>query len=576
VDRIVGMTASRGLDAVSLARLRAAEDRAFAEVPWLQRSELRVGDTDVRVWGQGPTDGAVRRLPGGDVAIVVGRPLPDPSDEQLAGVSGRVPWEGRLLVVRISADGSRWDAFNDWAGSIPAFHAPAGEGRILSTLEPAVVSGAGLTAHDISQADLVCLLVHGFFLGDRTLYRTMRALATDTAASWGPDGFSAVKQGGVAPSPDHWHDAWDDLADGFHERVHAAVARCLRTEPAWNVPLSGGLDSRLIAAVGAAEGIPMETFTYGTKGWLDVRVAKQVAKQLGLPWRHVPLGTDYLAARTPTWAALFGTSLHFHGMYQFPLLESVGGGPPPIAMGFTGDPMGGAQTEQMMQGDRPPRRRFVDKWHMWSEEEVGRLLRRDVSADLAELDAEMEAQLDAVDGELYQRIWMLFQNNHMARFASYQPTLHDWWSGVGAPFVDRALANFAVSMPRGALDSRRLQAHSLRRAHPALATIPGTWSFEPALGSGRWYLRRTLADILPRRLHRGPLGEFAPPANTVDQEALAATGDAALWPLPASREVLADVVDLEMVDAAERTARAGDLGSMARLEAVQALAWALR
>jgi hypothetical protein len=576
VDRIVGMTASRGLDPASAARVRAAEDRALATMPWLRTAEVRVGDTEVRLWGHGDPLRAVHRLPGGVVAFVAGQPVPAPTPTDLAGLERRVPWEGRLLVLRVSADGARWEAFNDWTGALPAFHAPAADGVVLSTLEPAVVAGAGLGPADISPPDLVSLLVHGFFLDDRTLYRSLRALPCDVAATWDADGFRTVPQGGVTASDRRLHSGWDELADGLHEHTVAALRAGLGVAPAWRLPLSGGLDSRLIAAVAAEDGIPVQTFTYGAGHWLDVRYARQVARMLGLPWRHVRLGTDYLAERTPAWGAWFGTSLHFHGMYQFPLLEALGPGGVPIVTGFTGDPMGGAQTAGMMAGDRPGRQRFTDKWKMWSEAEAGRLLGRDISDDLAELDAVVDAQLEAVEGEPYQRLWIVFQRNHVARFSSYQPALYDLWSGVSVPFVDRALANYTLSLPRAALDDRRLQLHGFRRALPALATIPGTWSAEPVAGSGRWYLRRTLADVLPVALHRGPLGEFAPARNTADQDALAAHGDAALFPVPEAREALADWIDLDMVDQAERQARAGDLGAMVRLEPVQALAWALR
>jgi hypothetical protein len=296
---------------------------------------------------------------------------------------------------------------------------------------------------------------------------------------------------------------------------------------------------------------------------------------LGIPWHRVDLGTDYLARRTRTWGALFGSAMHVHGAYQFPLLEALGPGAGPIVTGYTGDPMGGAQAAGMLAGDRPPRRRFVDKWHMWDEAEVARLVRFDAAPALEELDQEIEDQLAALEGPLFQRLWIVFQHNHVARFSSYQPTMYDLWGGVGVPFVDRDLAAFTLSLPRAVLDDRRLQLHAFRRALPALATIPGTWSLEPVAPSGRWYLKKTLADLLPARLHRGPLAEFAPQRNTADQDALVASGEAGVWPLHEAWDALAEWVDLDLVAAAERGARAGDLQDMARLQAVQGLAWAL-
>ncbi len=575
MDRIVGMTVVHGLDEAAAARASGAERRALDELPWLASGEVEIGATRVRFWGHGDPGRLVHRLAGGRLAIVAGQPVPAPDAAALAGLGDRVPWEGRLLILRVSADGSEWEAFNDWSGSLQAFHAPAGAGRILSTLEPVVVAAAGLDPGDVSRAGVVSLLTHGYFLGDRTLYETMRALGADTVTRWTAAGVAVSPQRSLIASEERWQVGWEDLAEGLHERTVGALRRGLRTEPEWRLPLSGGMDSRLIAAVAVDEGIPVETLTYGDEDWLDVRYAREVARMLDLPWRHVPLGVDYLARRSPTWGALFGTSMHFHGMYQYPLLETFGPGGTPIVTGYTGDPMGGAQTAAMLAGTRSVRRRFADKWHMWEEDELGELLRFDPADALAELDAELDAQIDALDGPLFQRLWIVFQHNHVARFSSYQPTMYDLWSGVGVPFVDRELANYTLSLPRAALDDRRLQLHAFRRAYPALATIPGTWSAEPIAPSGRFYLKRTLADVLPERFHRGPLAEFAPTENVIDQRALAETGDAALWPLAEARSALEEWVDPAMIDRVRGSALGGDLGAMARLETIQALAWAL-
>jgi hypothetical protein len=212
---------------------------------------------------------------------------------------------------------------------------------------------------------------------------------------------------------------------------------------------------------------------------------------------------------------------------------------------------------------------------MWDEDEVAALLRRDIGDALAELDAELEAQLAALEGPLFQRLWIVFQHNHVARFSSYQPTLYDAWCGVSVPFVDRELAAYTLSLPRAALDDRRLQLDAFRRALPALATIPGTWAVEPVAPSGRFYLKRTLADILSPRWHRGPLAEFAPGLNTAEQDAMAATGAAAVWPVHEVWDELGEWVDLDRVAEAERAARGGDLEAVNKVEAVQALAWAL-
>lgn len=54
------------------------------------------------------------------------------------------------------------------------------------------------------------------------------------------------------------------------------------------LPLSAGLDSRLLAALLARDGYPrVQTFTYGLPGNAEARASARIAESLGLPWQQV-------------------------------------------------------------------------------------------------------------------------------------------------------------------------------------------------------------------------------------------------------------------------------------------------
>jgi len=68
------------------------------------------------------------------------------------------------------------------------------------------------------------------------------------------------------------------------------------------VPLSGGLDSRLICLGLRDAGYPrIQTFTYGVPGNSDSTVSEQVAKALNLPWTFVPYSQSL-------WREVWGSS----------------------------------------------------------------------------------------------------------------------------------------------------------------------------------------------------------------------------------------------------------------------------
>lgn len=72
------------------------------------------------------------------------------------------------------------------------------------------------------------------------------------------------------------------------------------------VPLSGGLDSRLLLLELWRSGYDnVRAFTYGVRGHSEGRIAEQVARELGVPWTHVEYTRDrwHHWYRSPEYAA---------------------------------------------------------------------------------------------------------------------------------------------------------------------------------------------------------------------------------------------------------------------------------
>ncbi len=75
-----------------------------------------------------------------------------------------------------------------------------------------------------------------------------------------------------------------------------AVERRTRGKHRFGLFLSGGLDSRSIAAAFNKKRYPLNTFTYGLRGTDEGTIAKNVAETLGTKHEFVELKSDYLAS----------------------------------------------------------------------------------------------------------------------------------------------------------------------------------------------------------------------------------------------------------------------------------------
>jgi len=579
---IVGFTAWRHASPKALRAARAAQARVVARFERLATRSVTVGSTTIDIWGAGELETCLHCAPDGSLLALVGAPQPpvswaDLPDAFLAGDDAALdglPWEGRIVLVRISADGERWTLCNDWMGAIPVFHATGAPGLVASTLEPAVVAAMGYTPGDIRPAALLSILINGHLLSDWGFYRGLRTVPPDSVATW--DGaFHTRVLCSVVPTTDRWETRWSDLVEEMHALQKRAVTDALAAAPAWMLPLSGGLDSRLIACIGRDIGADVVACAWGASDTVDVVCSRAVARTLRIPWTHVDLGTDYLDTFTRPWTEWFGSAMHVHGMYQMAFYDAAATSDTrPVVSGFVNDVLSGAGGRETV----PARGQLYDEWYgHWTIDELRHLLRVPVDAALEELAHEIETQLSARGGAPFQQDTALEIWNRCPLFAGFQVTLADYWRGVSAPFVNRAYARFCFSLPLVAVDERRLMRDVFRRYYPSVAAVPGTYGPEPLLRTGSYLVMSRLARMLPRAWRRGPLEIFAGVHPRMDCDALRASGRAALWPIPQTERALASWLDVDQLaplyDRAVSDLK--DYRALRRLQSVQTLAYRL-
>ena len=343
MNSVIGFSLLYQLPSQRSEKALTAQNTALGYFKHLQRRSLSIGDLRLELWGHNDLNERVHYLPDGTLLALIGSPLgkvslPDVGEQILNAeniTDLELPWDGRTILLRISADGKRWMMWNDWLGSIPVFHTKIGDGRIASTLEPVTVAAAGYTPDDFFLPGLVSLLINGHYLSDWTLYKDMKVIPPDSASVWDEKGFSVKQLWSVQPTQSRWEAGWDDLVDEMHEMSRKAVADALKTQSRWILPLSSGLDLRLIAAVAAEVGVNALAYAWGAPNTTDVVYSRQIAKTLGFPWKRIDLPDDFLKKYTPHWANWFGSGIHFHGMYQMAFLDEIDLEPSaPVISGF--------------------------------------------------------------------------------------------------------------------------------------------------------------------------------------------------------------------------------------------------
>jgi hypothetical protein len=584
MNSVIGFSMFSNLPESNTKGLCAAQDHALACFSKLQKRSFVLGTTHLELWGHQGMDERIHTLPDGSLTVVIGSPHGKVSlnDVQydLLSKEFEIPWDGRVLVLLLSPDGKNWTMWNDWLGSIPVFYTELGQSRIASTLEPVTVAAAGYTPEDFFLPGLVTLLINGHFMSDWTLYKGMKTIPPDSVMEWDENGFRAKKLWTIRPSQERWEVGWDDLVDQMYELSHKAIADVLKTRPSWVLPLSAGLDSRLIAAVAADLGTDLHVYAWGERESTDVVYSHKIANTLGLPWKHIDLPTDFLVKYTPQWADMFGTSMHFHGMYQMCFLDLLETEPEaPVLTGFLGDMLSGASVGIMekVHSSSESYQIFNDWYVDWTVKDL-KSLKKPVEDTYPVIAAEIKEQINAIPGARFQKLLFLAFWSRLRFFNIFQSTLCDYWRGVADPFMNREYARFAMSLPRAALDNRHLLADVYRRYYGRLAVIPGTYGKEPFILTGKYLVKRRIVNHLPAPLHHGPFAGFDDVPLRMDMDCVQVTGKDALWPLFDAWDQLSEWLDMSLLEQAYRDIipSSDDIRPLRKLQSAQTLAYCLK
>jgi len=585
----IGFTLIKYGDAEQRGRAAKALAAALAHFPALEQQSILIGATTLVLWGREGVEDCTHTLPDGSLLALIGSPIGKASWAEVengfmdnkARKDFRLPWDGRVILLHISSDGNDWTIWNDWLGSIPIFYTDFPDWRIASTLEPVVVESAQFTVDDMSLSGLLLLLTHGNYLADWTLFKNMHTVSPDSVTQFDEHGYRTSACHTIEATDERWERGWEELLEEMHALVKKAIRQTLKTQPKWVVPLSGGLDSRLIAAIGAEMGVEMDTYTWGPPDTMDGVSARQIARVLHLPWQRIDLGDDYLARCLPLWVDLFGSSMHFHGMYQIPFLETLRAvAPAPIVSGFIGECLAGYDVRFQTEHHQIAKRSYLSHpayFMVWEADELRSLFFNSIDQALEEITDLIEGMKNLATGLWFQRLRFLTMWGRQHHFTYFQSMLSDYYFGVATPYINREYAQFCMSLPRAALDERRLQIDMMRRHYAKVMTIGGTYATEPAVLTGRYLMKRRLASLLPSTLVPRLLPMIARvKKGKTDINSLRACGEEALWPIPETRKLLAEWINLELVDQAYADALAGDMLSVRKLQSLQAFAYRLR
>jgi len=190
----------------------------------------------------------------------------------------------------------------------------------------------------IDNVGLVEFIARGYFFSDRTLLKDATKTRWDHFHSKPHEVFLQARS-----RPSDFVDP-KQIAMQLKESLCAELLEFCNKKKRIILPLSGGMDSRVVAAVIRSLidtkdlGVEVVAFTWGTSCSRDVRYASEIARLLKFEWMHVELSPEDLYKNIAISAAngLEYSPLHLHGAHYLRSLKGYDG----IVVSSYGDSIG--------------------------------------------------------------------------------------------------------------------------------------------------------------------------------------------------------------------------------------------
>jgi hypothetical protein len=446
------------------------------------------------------------------------------------------PLDGTGVFARWAWDGDRLIAANDPFGVQPLFYASEGGAlRISPSIAALLRSGASPALDDAALAVFVRV---GFFVGEDTPFRAIRALPPGAHVEWRA-GRLDVRSHPRRLVPSAL--SRDEAIDAFAVMFTRAVERRLQASAApIAVPLSGGHDSRhIVLALHALGRRPDRCVTvepYPPSAGDDVRLARLVADAVGVPHVVVPQRFDRIAAESEK-NGLTNFCADEHVQF-LPLRDYFAANRCALFDGLAGDVLSQSQ-------------RLDPELHRHFEGGRLRAAAETILGDASAIDGALAGLLTPQAFVRFGReqaiariveeagrhagapnpIASFFAFTRMRREVALAPcALLDVAAAAWLPFLEADLATLLLSLPFALVADRRLHTDLLARHYPSFAHLP-----IDAKQPGREDPRRVRRDALGlvRAIAGAPSALVARGAVAARAARALATGRSAqLWFLP--------------------------------------------
>lgn len=390
----------------------------------------------------------------------------DPVDaswaEDHAQIFNMLHWDGRQFMLE-----------SDAVGLKPAYWAETADGWLFSSTITDILICEPTLAQPLDSLAVQFLFIGRATWEDRTLHERVKRLASGAVYRWTPeDGLSVSRERRwVLPEADPGM-TFPAFCREMDTQMNRLMDGMLASNPEpLALSLSGGYDSRLLAAMTVERGHRPLSITFGAPHTREARAAAEIARLLGLPHRAAPYRDDIILGqldRLTGW--LEGccdlSTGQMSAVADFHL--------PPVRMiqGFAGDLIAGSFASRVKAGDDTSHEamaRSILRHYLPTGPDLGRLL--GLPMDEEAMAASIRADLGN-DSAPVPAFWRWGWEDHVRRYTAGILSASQPWEDLLMPYYDRDYVAFWSRVPVEGLVDRNWFKRWFADRFPQLGQVP--------------------------------------------------------------------------------------------------------
>ncbi len=392
---------------------------------------------------------------------------------------------------------------NDRLGYRPFYFLESG-GLFLFALEQKAILAGCESAPAIDPFAVLEFFTFGHHLEDRTLFGGVRALPQAAVLRAGPGGLRLRQYWKPSYHGPRVRLSLPECAEELGRRFLKTVARQAAGGRRKAIFLSGGLDSRAVAAGLARVGAHATAFTLGDD---ELWHAREVARRLGFRHRRLVYRDTCYRDALPRVVWRTECTVPFHSSTSVEQHKNLRGEGELLFNGHFGDVLFG---DHMLPEHFLMRRReqlfdnLLAKRTYLHHDQLRGIFRPDfLAANYPAMLAELRKTVDEIDEDrvpLMMNIWTFTVRQRRYTFAS--PAADRYLLEPVTPFFDKDLIDWGLSMPLRFLVAKRVYTRMVHDLFPEVASVPIWDTGRPVAAGSLFDLFQRGSDVMWKRLRR--------------------------------------------------------------------------